>query len=146
MKQQLNINEEIEAFMLNPQELALVTSKHKTTRVGFAVLLKYFQLEYHFPSVKSEVPKNMLHFIAKQLQLPLELYSSYQFDSRTTHRHKQEILHFFGFKEEQDEDREFIQTWLYNRVYEYNLDATLLKKQLYVKYRTEKIVAPSGGK
>lgn len=27
MKQQLNINEEIEAFMLNPQELALVTSK-----------------------------------------------------------------------------------------------------------------------
>jgi hypothetical protein len=90
--------------MLNPQELALVTSKHKTTRVGFAVLLKYFQLEYCFPSGKSEVPKNMLHFIAKQLQLPLELYSFYQFDSRTTHRHKQEILQFFGFKEEQDED------------------------------------------
>ncbi|MDG0949863.1 DUF4158 domain-containing protein [Bacillus paranthracis] len=143
MKQQLNINEEIEAFMLNPQELALVTSRHKTTRVGFAVLLKYFQLEYCFPSGKSEVPKNMLHFIAKQLQLPLELYSSYQFDSRTIHRHKQEILQFFGFKEEQDKDREFIQTWLYNRVYEYNLDANLLKKHLYIKYRTEKIVAPS---
>lgn len=143
MKQQLNINEEIEAFMLNPQELALVTSKHKTTRVGFAVLLKSFQLEYCFPLGKSDIPKNMLHFIAKQLQLPLELYSSYQFDSRTTHRHKQEILQFFGFKEEQDEDREYIQTWLYNRVYEYNLDATLLKKHLYIKYRAEKIVAPS---
>ncbi|MEK4677899.1 DUF4158 domain-containing protein [Bacillus sp. FSL K6-2944] len=73
MKQQLNINEEIEAFMLNPQELALITSKHKATRVGFAVLLKYFQLEYCFPSGKSEVPKNMLHFIAKQLQLPYSL-------------------------------------------------------------------------
>ena len=48
----------------------------------------------------------------------------------------------FGFKEEQDEDREFIRTWLYNRIYEYNLDANLLRKQLYIKYRTEKILAP----
>ncbi|WP_244306156.1 DUF4158 domain-containing protein [Bacillus cereus] len=142
MKQHWNLDREITSFILSSEELKLVNARYKLTRIGFAALLKYFQLFHQFPTKKSQIQSDMLHFLSKQLNLSLNSYHTYILDSKTARKHKQEILDFFGFKEEQDEDREFIRTWLYNRIYEYNLDATLLGKQLYIKYRTEKIVAP----
>nr|WP_241751620.1 DUF4158 domain-containing protein [Bacillus thuringiensis] len=142
MKQHWSLDREITSFILSSEELKLVNTRYKLTRIGFAALFKYFQLFHQFPTNKSQIPPDMLHFLSKQLNLSLNSYYTYILDSKTARKHKQEILDFFGFKEEQDEDREFIRTWLYNRIYEYNLDATLLKKQLYIKYRTEKIVAP----
>ncbi|WP_242266506.1 MULTISPECIES: DUF4158 domain-containing protein [unclassified Bacillus cereus group] len=142
MKQHWNLDQEITSFILSSEELKLVNARYKLTRIGFAALLKYFQLFHQFPTKKSQIPSDMLHFLSKQLNLSLNSYHTYILDSKTARQHKQEILDFFGFKEEQDKDREFIRTWLYNRIYEYNLDANLLRKQLYIKYRTEKIVAP----
>ncbi|MED2652888.1 Tn3 family transposase [Bacillus thuringiensis] len=142
MKQHWNLDREITSFILSSEELKLVNARYKLTRIGFAALLKYFQLFHQFPTKKSQIPSDMLHFLSKQLNLSLNSYHTYILDSKTARKHKQEILDFFDFKEEQDEDREFIRTWRYNRIYEYNLDATLLGKQLYIKYRTEKIVTP----
>ncbi len=52
MRELSSIHEEIEAFTLSPEELQLVTNKYKPTRVGFAVLLKFFHLEHKFPNKK----------------------------------------------------------------------------------------------
>lgn len=52
------------------EELQFFTNKYKPTRIGFAVLLKFFHLEHKFPNKKSTVPKNMMYFIAKQLDIP----------------------------------------------------------------------------
>ncbi|MEK4418543.1 DUF4158 domain-containing protein [Bacillus sp. FSL K6-0268] len=53
---------------------------------------------------KSQIPSDMLHFLSKQLNLSLNSYHTYILDSKTARKHKQEILDFFGFKEEQDEE------------------------------------------
>ncbi len=110
MKQHWNLDREITSFILSSEELKLVNARYKLTRIGFAALLKYFQLFHQFPTKKSQIPSDMLHFLSKQLNLSLNSYHTYILDSKTARKHKQEILDFFCFKEEQDKDREFIRT------------------------------------
>ncbi len=143
MKKEWTIDEEIEAFILSDREMAFVTTKYRATRIGFAVMLKYFQLEHQFPVEKKDVPPDMPSFIAKQLQLSLDAYITYQLDSKTAYRQRQEILQFCGFREENEADRKALQDWLDDKIYEYNQDVDVLKEQLYRKYRIEKIIIPS---
>ena len=46
----------IENWTLLPQELELVRNKVGANKIGFAVLLKYFQLFARFPNSSKEVP------------------------------------------------------------------------------------------
>ncbi|KMT63342.1 Tn3 family transposase [Listeria newyorkensis] len=143
MKKEWTIDEEIEAFILSDREMAFVTTKYRATRIGFAVMLKYFQLEHQFPVEKNDVPPDMPAFIAKQLQLSSDAYITYQLDSKTAYRQRQEILQFCGFREENEADRKSLQDWLDDKIYEYNQDVDVLKEQLSRKYRVEKIIIPS---
>lgn len=143
MKKEWTIDEEIEAFILSDREMAFVTTKYRATRIGFAVMLKYFQMEHQFPVEKNDIPPDMPLFIAKQLQLSPDAFTTFQFDSKTAYRQRQEILQFCGFREENEGDRKSLQDWLDDNIYEYNQDVDLLKEQIYRKYRIEKISIPS---
>ena len=55
---------------------ALVANKSGPTRLGFAVLLKFFALEGRFPRHAGEVPKPALDYLAGQLRVPSELSST----------------------------------------------------------------------
>lgn len=46
----------------------------KNTRVVFAVLYKFFQNEARFPYEKTEVPKSVVEFIAKQIDIDPNLF------------------------------------------------------------------------
>ena len=52
MKQHGNLDEKL-LFILSSEELKLVNARYKLTRIGFAALLKYFQLFHQFPTKKS---------------------------------------------------------------------------------------------
>ncbi|WP_318184160.1 DUF4158 domain-containing protein [Metabacillus idriensis] len=54
--------------MLNELHLAMV-NKTEANRLGFALLLKYFQQEARFPHKKQDVPKVIIEYIAKQLDI-----------------------------------------------------------------------------
>ncbi len=85
----------------------------------------------------------MMYFIAKQSDIPFNSYESYIFNSKTTYRHKREILKFYEFREETASDINSILTWLYDRVYMYNQDPNLLTEEVYKKYYIDKIPPPS---
>jgi hypothetical protein len=77
MKKIWELEELIEQFTIMPNELSHMGNKTGVTRLGFAVLLKFFQLEARFPNSKNEIPKDVVNYIAKQLQLigvPFEDY------------------------------------------------------------------------
>ena len=82
MKRQWEPEELIEQFILIPVEMALlpedVTNANPSNRLGFAVLLKFFQVEARFPQHPVEVPKAVVHFIAQQLKLTEEDYRRYR--------------------------------------------------------------------
>lgn len=68
MKNVWMMEELIESFTLLPEELHMVLSKSKDARLGFAILFKYFQNECKFPELKSQFPKQVIQYIAKQIE------------------------------------------------------------------------------
>ncbi len=63
--------------VLNVEELALLGNKSGATRLGFAVLLKFFQKEVRFPAYKNEVPGVVITYLATQARVPAEAYLQY---------------------------------------------------------------------
>jgi len=67
VRQKWEIDELIESWSLLPDDLVVVGNKSGTTRLGFTVLLKFFELEARFPSAPGEVLAEATDFVARQL-------------------------------------------------------------------------------
>ncbi|MFI9627322.1 DUF4158 domain-containing protein [Streptomyces sp. NPDC052042] len=48
----------------------LVANKSRTTRLGFSLLLKFFELEGRFPDVLEEVPLAAVEYVADLVKVP----------------------------------------------------------------------------
>jgi len=70
-------DELIEHFTFLPNEMQQVGKKTGETRLGFAVLFKFFQYEARFPTHKSEVPKVVIQYIAERVGTSAELFAQY---------------------------------------------------------------------
>lgn len=75
VKTNWDTEELIENWTLLPTELELVKNKVGANKIGFAVLLKYFQYFARFPDSPKEVPDAIISYIAQQLQIPSNSYS-----------------------------------------------------------------------
>lgn len=67
MKRNWELDELIEHFTFLPNEMQQMGNKSSETRIGFAVMFKFFQYEARFPFHKFEVPKTVISYIAKQI-------------------------------------------------------------------------------
>ena len=54
-------------FTLNQQEKEILSRRSSRSRLAFAILLKYFQVEGHFPEKKSNIPKLVIIYVSEQL-------------------------------------------------------------------------------
>ncbi len=108
MKRQWENEELIEHWILSPWDLAQVGNKTGATRLGFAVLLKFFQREGRFPFFKNEVPSVVISFVAIQVDVASELYLQYAWTGRTIEYHRAQIRKALGFRESTREDAERI--------------------------------------
>ena len=77
MKRQWENEELIEHWILGPWDLAQVGNKTGATRLGFALLLKFFQREGRFPFFKNEIPGVVISFVATQVGVAPEAYLQY---------------------------------------------------------------------
>lgn len=64
MKRLWETDELVEHWTLMPPEVELLANKTGATRLGFAVLLKFFQLEALFPQQAAEVPQSVIDYPA----------------------------------------------------------------------------------
>src|SRR5215210_3785491 len=67
MKRNWTTEELVEDWTLLPNELVLLDNKTGATRLGFALLLKFFQLEARFPFTKNEMPRGVVTYVANKL-------------------------------------------------------------------------------
>ena len=98
MKRNWELDELIESWTLLPHELALLDSKIGANRLGFAVLLKFFELALKFPSSSQDVPWEVVSYIAKQVNLPAQEYFNYDWNGRSMMRHRGEIRRWLGIR------------------------------------------------
>ncbi len=137
-------NEDLVAqWTLHPGELTLVEYKEGTNRLGFALLLKYFQIDGRFPRQKHDVPVPAIAFVATQLDISIALYPAYDWDGRTIKQHRADIRAFVGFRESTTLDYDdMIATLLINDVpNDHQIEH--LKAIVYTRFRTLQIEPPT---
>ncbi|WP_148129298.1 DUF4158 domain-containing protein, partial [Dulcicalothrix desertica] len=143
MKRQWDATELVEHFTLIPEEVALLENKSEENRLGFAVLLKFFQMEAKFPRTRQEVPKLVVAYIASLLGLSPRLYKQYEWEGRTFERHRAEIREFFGFREFTVLDGEELKAWLCEKVLTYERQQSHLESASYKRLRELKLEPPT---
>lgn len=143
MKRHWEIEELIENFTFLPKEFTELSNKTGGTRLGFAVLLKYFQYEARFPSNKGEIPREVLLYISKQLNLDNWLIDEYDWNGRTIKYHRAQIREFCGFREVTIEDVQSITEWLSISVFYHDAEIESLKEEAYKRFRELHIEPPT---
>ena len=92
-------------WSLTSEERALLNNKTPYGRLGFAILLKYFQNEGRFPEQINDVPSVVLVYLANQLDTDRSDLEDYVLNSRMSQRDRKEILRFLGIRRSTIQDR-----------------------------------------
>lgn len=147
MKRQWEQDELIESFILLPHELVLlpnnITNANPHNQLGFAILLKFFQLEARFPQHPGEVPKAVLKFIAKQLKITQRSFNEYKWNGRTMKEHRATIRSFLGCRPTQRSDKQSLMAWLKAKILPLGLQINAIREQAYQQLRHLKLEPPS---
>jgi hypothetical protein len=83
MKKTWQPEELVEYWTLLPEELALLNQKNDENRLGFAILLKFFEIYARFPENNQEISKNVVDYVAKLLDISPQKYSYYDWQGRS---------------------------------------------------------------
>ncbi len=88
MKRRWSPDELAEYWMLTLDELRLLANKTGATRLGFALLLKFFQYEGRFPAHKHDLPGSVVVHVATQLGVSPDGFLQYEWSGRTIEYHR----------------------------------------------------------
>jgi Domain of unknown function (DUF4158) len=90
MKQVWTREELIEHWTLGASELALLMNKSGMGRLGFALLLKFFQTEGRFPANENEMPEAAIEYVARQTEVAASSWAEAEYDwqGRTIKYHR----------------------------------------------------------
>lgn len=143
MKRDWNPDELAEQWTLSFAEHQVVGKKTGATRLGFAVLLKFIQIEGRFPREAREVPQAVVEYIAPQLDLSPGLWGSYAWSGRTVEYHRAQIRRFLGFREVGGRDTAGLAAWLRATVLSQTRELEHVKAALYERCRELRLEPPT---
>ena len=146
VKANWDTEELIENWTLLPQELELVKNKVGANKIGFAVLLKYFQHFARFPDSPKEIPDAIISYIAQQLQFPSNSYSDYDWQGRSITNHRTAIRKLFGFRVAKVADGEEMVDWLKAEIIESEQRIEPITELVYQRFRELQIEPPTLGR
>jgi hypothetical protein len=76
----------------------LLAKKAGATRLGFALTLKYFELEGEFPRFAEQLPGPAVEFVARLVKVEATEFAKYSFDNRMAKYHRGQIREVLGFR------------------------------------------------
>jgi Domain of unknown function (DUF4158) len=105
-------DELVERWTLVGDGWTLLAGKRGPTRLGFALLLLFHLTHGRFPRGRSELPDEVVAYVAAQVKVPPSEIAFYEWEGRTIEYHRAQIRRFTGFRECTDADAEKITAWL----------------------------------
>src|SRR5271169_6640981 len=111
MEREISDDSLAERWTLETSDWQWLANKTGATRLGFAALLKFFQLEGRFPRDRGEVPLPAVGFLAQQVRVPGVTWSEYRFEGRTFEYHRAQVRRIFGFHEATSADVDALLDW-----------------------------------
>ncbi|GES09423.1 DUF4158 domain-containing protein [Acrocarpospora macrocephala] len=112
MRREWEPEELIAAWTLLDGDWELVGNKTGATRLGFSLLLKFFEQEARFPRHVGELPKAAVDYVAGQVQVDPALLAEYDWSGRSIERHRAQIREALGFREPTRADEDALIVWL----------------------------------
>jgi TnpA family transposase len=133
----------IDSWTLVKKDWRLVANKTGATRLGFALLLKFFELEARFPRYAAEVPAAAVVYLAQQVKVDPAAYAAYYSSSRAIEFHRAQIRQEFGFRESTRVDEENLTAWLAQDVCPVELSDVRLREALAARCRADQVEPPA---
>lgn len=112
MRQAWEPEDLIKVWTLLEDDMKRVRNKSGATRLGFALLLKFFEVEARFPESAKEVPAAAVEYVAQQVKVPAGAWADYDWQSKAIQRHRGEIRAAYGFRANTEEDQDRLAAWL----------------------------------
>jgi uncharacterized protein DUF4158 len=97
---------------LSTAELEILPDRGDHNRLGFAILLKFIEIEGCFLSSPREVPAAALSHLASQLRIPPTVFIRYDWTGCTGKRHRASIRALLGFRPFSVREVEPLRDWL----------------------------------
>lgn len=145
MRREWEPEELIGAWTLAGWDWELVGNKTWPTRLGFAVLLKFYEIEGRFPAYPEEVPPVAVEYVAALVKVSPVAFAKYSWTSRTIKRHRAQIRKEFGTRPAGEADEERWAVWLAAEVCLVETTRRRLAAALRQRCRTEQIEPPAEG-
>jgi hypothetical protein len=142
MRREWSLEDLIESWSLTDGDQRLVGNKYGFTRLGFALTLKFFEVEGRFPLRHYEFPGAAVEFMARQVQVPAAEFSRYQFTGRTFENHVAQIRAQFGYRESTRADEDRLAAWLAAEVCPSELAQARQKEAVLARCRSERVEPP----
>lgn len=101
-----------EHWALTAEEWELLARRTDRSRLGFAILLKFFQVEGRFPRDRKEIPSAARDHLADQLGVEPDAFAEYDLAGRNSKRDREQIRSALGFRRVTVADAEELAGWL----------------------------------
>lgn len=98
MKQRWSDEKLVERWTLTDAEKDLIDQPTDRGRLGFALLLKFFQIEGRFPRHRRDIPRAAITYLAELLSVPAAAWDEFPFNERSAERGRAGIRNYAGFR------------------------------------------------
>lgn len=143
MKRNWSDDELQEFWSLSPDELALLPSKSAARRLGFALQLKFLQIQGQFPDYRRELPALAIRFVAEQLGGHAKHFSSYDIDGRTARRDRSLIRDALKYRASNDNDSRLMLLWLTTEILPRGPELTHLDDLVIGWFKEQRVEVPA---
>lgn len=127
----------VASWTLAGADLDLLAGKHGVTRLSFALMLKFFQVEGRFPRRCGEVPPAAVNFVAGQLGLAEGQVRRFEVAGRSAKRYRTQIRNALGFRVFSRGDEDKMTAWLAEQVCASELDVHRQREAVLARCRSE---------
>lgn len=144
--ERLELDELVEHWTLLDGERELVAGKRGTTRLVFALMLKFYGRHGRFPDGDGDLPREVVEFVARQVGVAPADLRRYEFSGRTVEYHRAQIRSHFGFRECTVEDAQAIERWLAEHVARADPRQDVVNQELLALCRRWRVEPPAEGR
>jgi TnpA family transposase len=142
----LEIDELVEHWTVLDDERELIAGKRGATRLGFALILKFYTQYGRFPHGRSELPDEAVAFVATQVKVAASELGFYEWSGSTIEYHRAQVRGHMGFRECTVADAEMLTAWLAEHVAQAERNPDRVREQFLARCRVELVEAPAAGR
>lgn len=143
MARVLDEDELVGNWTLVEDELDQLSGRRGATKLGFALLLRFYALNGRFPTGRAELPDQAVAYVARLVDVPASELGLYEWAGRTIKDHRKDIRTYFGFRECSLADSDKAADWLAAEVCHKERQLDRVRAELLAHLRQERIEPPA---